>query len=220
MFMRFIGRTFARGLIVVLPAVVTIFLIYWLFAKIETLVRTLLVTAGVPREQIIPGIGVALAVAMIFGMGLLMKAALAQQLYRGFEALLGRVPLVKSLYGSVRDLMGFFSGEKRQDFGKVVMVDLNGDGRQRLLGFVMREAFGDLPEGVGDERHVAVYLPMSYQLGGFTTIVPRDAVESVDMPIEQAMRFALTAGVKHEESANAGGNDAGHKAGPPTGAQT
>jgi len=208
MIMRFIGHIFGRGLIVVLPAAVTVFLLYWLFAKIESLVRTLLVALGVPPERIIPGIGVVLAVALIFAMGLLMKAALAQQLYRGFEALLGRVPLVKSLYGSVRDLMGFFSGEKQQDLGKVVMVDITGDGRQRLLGFVMREAFDDLPEGVGDERHLAVYLPMSYQLGGFTTIVPRDAVEPVDMSIEQAMRFALTAGVKHEESANSGGETA------------
>lgn len=200
MIMRFIGRTFGRGLIVVLPAVVTVFLLWWLFAKVESLVVMVLVGLGVPREEIVPGIGVVLVVVIVFVMGLLMKAALAQQLYRGFESLLGRVPLVKSLYGSIRDLMGFFSGEQKQGLGRVVMVDLNGDGRQRLIGFLTRDTFEDMPEGVGSDQHVAVYLPMSYQLGGFTTIVPRDAVQSVDMPIEQAMRFALTAGVKQDDN--------------------
>lgn len=198
MIMKFIGQTFGRGLIVVLPAAVTIYLLWWLFSTVESLIGGILGhVEGVPQVR---GVGVALVIIIVFLIGLLMKSTLAQQLYRGFESLLSRVPLVKSLYGSIRDLMGFFSGEQKQGLGRVVMVDLNGDGRQRLIGFLTRDSFDDLPEGVGDDDRVAVYLPMSYQLGGFTTIVPRNAVQPVDMPIEQAMRFALTAGVKHEET--------------------
>jgi len=218
MIMAFIGRTFARGLIVVLPAVVTVYLLWLLLSTVETLVGWVLDQAGLEPEVygvgVGHGIGVVLVVVVVFVIGLLMKSALAQQFYRAFESLLGRVPLVKTLYGSVRDLMGFFSGEKSRALGKVVMVDLNGDGRQRLIGFLTRDSFGDLPEGVGDERHVAVYLPMSYQLGGFTTIMPRDSVEPIDMPIEQAMRFALTAGVTtHEDAGGEGGKRKGRAGG-------
>jgi uncharacterized membrane protein len=105
---------------------------------------------------------------------------------------------VNTLYGSLRDLTGYFSGKNTEAMSKVVMVDLLGDGRQRLLGFVTRERFDDLPPGIGEPGMVAVYMPMSYQLGGFTTIVPRSAVTPVAMSIEQAMRFALTAGVRQE----------------------
>jgi uncharacterized membrane protein len=70
-----------------------------------------------------------------------------------------------------------------------------GDTPLRLIGFITREDFGDLPVGIGGDDAVAVYLPMSYQIGGFTTMVPRSAVQPVDMSIEQAMRFAVTAGM-------------------------
>jgi len=65
----------------------------------------------------------------------------------------------------------------------------------KLLGFVTREDFGDLPPGFAGEEVVAVYLPMSYQIGGFTVLVPKSNTQSVDMGLEDAMRFAITGGV-------------------------
>jgi uncharacterized membrane protein len=79
------------------------------------------------------------------------------------------------------------------------MVDIDGAGRNRLMGFLTRGEWDDVPEGIGDDDRVAVFLPMSYQLGGFTTIVPRSAVTPIDMSIEDAMTFCLTAGVKHSD---------------------
>ena len=79
--------------------------------------------------------------------------------------------------------------------GQVVTVTLH-EGGPRLLGFLTRESLNDLPEGLGGEGTVAVYLPMSYQIGGYTLILPRSAVTPVEMGIEDAMRFAVTAGVK------------------------
>ena len=77
------------------------------------------------------------------------------------------------------------------------MVSVDGD-NLRLMGLVTREDFTDLPKGISDEQSVAVYLPMSYQLGGFTVIVSRDKIRSVDMKVDQAMQFVLTAGVSAE----------------------
>jgi uncharacterized membrane protein len=66
----------------------------------------------------------------------------------------------------------------------------------KLLGFVTRAEFTDLPQGVGTASEVAVYLPMSYQVGGYTVILPREAIRPVEMSREEAMKFILTAGLK------------------------
>jgi uncharacterized membrane protein len=110
------------------------------------------------------------------------------------ETLLQRIPGIKSLYGSIRDMVGFFDASKQKEFDKTVMVAL-GDENVRLMGLVTREDFRDLPEGIGDEQTVAVYLPMSYQLGGFTVMVPKAKIKPVDMKVDQAMQFVLTAAV-------------------------
>ena len=66
---------------------------------------------------------------------------------------------------------------------------------KRLIGFITRDEFGELPPGIRDDDTLAVYFPMSYQIGGFTMMVPRLAVQPIDMSIEQAMRFVVTAGM-------------------------
>jgi uncharacterized membrane protein len=191
-------KTFGRGVIVVLPIAVTAYLIWWIAWGIEGVMKS--IGSVLPLSVYYPGMGLVTAVLLVFAVGLVMKSTLGKKLWLVTESMFERIPLVKSLYGSLRDLMDFFSGKKSDGMSQVVMIDLDGTGRQRLIGFVMRESFDDLPAGIGDAEHVAVYMPMSYQLGGFTTIVPRSAIKPIDMSIEQAMRFALTAGVKKEEA--------------------
>lgn len=196
---KFIGKTFGRGLILVLPIVLTLYLLWWLGSGIESFFRKILAPIPFPTVDYFPGMGILLALALVFLVGLMMRAELFRRLFKILEAQVEKVPLIKSLYGSFRDLMDFFSGEKAEQMNKVVMVDLDGEGRQRLIGFVTRETFADLPEGIGGDDDVAVYLPMSYQLGGFTTIVPRSAVQPVNMNLDEAMKFAITAGVKKND---------------------
>ena len=74
------------------------------------------------------------------------------------------------------------------------------DENVRLMGLVTRETFDDLPDGIGDEQTVAVYLPMSYQLGGFTVMVPRSKIRPVEMKVDEALQFLLTAGVSAQEA--------------------
>ena len=68
-------------------------------------------------------------------------------------------------------------------------------GNMRLLGFVTRADFSHAP-GIARADEVAVYLPMSYQVGGYTVLVPRSACTPVDMSREEALKFILTAGLK------------------------
>lgn len=188
--MKTLSKIFFKGLAALLPITVTIYIIYWLGATAEDLFRRFL-PANVTWP---PGMGVVVGIGVVFGIGLLMNAWIIQMLFDWAESLLNRIPLVKTLYGSVRDLMGFFSGSEKKPFNQVVMVQI-GDSKVRILGLVTREDFSDLPPGIGSKDTVAVYMPMSYQLGGFTALVPRAAIQPVDMTMEEAMRFAVTAGM-------------------------
>ena len=191
--MKMVTRMFLKGLAAVLPITVTLYVLYWLGSTAESLLGRGLKML-IPGSLYWPGMGVAAGLVLVFVIGVLMKAWLFRKVFRWGERLVERIPLVKALYGSVRDLMGFFSGSDKKAMRKAVMVTA-GNPSLRLIGFITREDFSDLPAGIGDDDTVAVYLPMSYQIGGFTTMVPRSAVQPIDMSVEQAMRFAVTAGM-------------------------
>jgi uncharacterized membrane protein len=147
-----------------------------------------------PDETYLAGTGILVAVAIVFGVGVLMHDVLFRKLFRKAEAALLSVPLVRSVYGALKDLIGLF-GQHKDPALQVVSVTLPGS-NWKLLGFVTRAEFSDLPEGVGTPAEVAVYLPMSYQVGGYTLIVPRESVKPIAMSREEAMKFILTAGLK------------------------
>ena len=191
--MKMVTRIFLTGLAAVLPVTVTIYVFYWLGSTAELVLGRGLKMI-IPDHLYWPGMGVVAGLALVFTIGVLMNAWLFRTFVGWGEGLLERIPLVKTLYGSVRDLMGFFSGSDKKRMSKAVVVAI-GSTNLRFIGFITREDFSDLPTGIGGDDTVAVYLPMSYQMGGFTTMVPRSAVQPIDMSIEQAMRFAVTAGM-------------------------
>ncbi len=196
--MRRIGDTFLKGLLAVLPAVVTLYLLYWLIATAEQVLGSL-VRLFIPGAWYHPGMGVALALLVIFAIGLLLKFYLLRRLWGWFEQVLLRLPVVKTIYGAVQDLTDFIS--QAEEIGdQVVTVPLPGTD-YRLLGVVTRRQWAGVAEGLGDEHTIAVYTPMSYQVGGYTLLVPASSVDPVDMGVEDAMRFAVTAGMSTNKSA-------------------
>lgn len=201
--MKTIGKIFLGGLVAIAPIGLTVYVLYWLGATAQDLLDDPLAHLFYQDrvEQVPAGAGVVAAFVVVFVVGVLANFWLVRTLLSWAERLLERIPLVKTLYGSVRDLMGFFgtSGEK-QKLSQVVMVTV-GNTDLRLIGLLTRDDFSDLPAGVGSNETVGVYLPMSYQVGGFLTMVPRSSVEPIDMSMEEAMRFAVTAGMtaKREE---------------------
>lgn len=188
-----LGGIFLKGLVAILPIVVTLYLIYWLASLSETILGGLLQSI---LPVYFPGLGLLLAIAGIFALGLLLNAWLVRRLFDVGEALMQRIPLIKTIYGAVKDLMGFFSGSGEDRASQVVTVAFKvGDAEARLLGLVTREDFLGLPPELGGPDDIAVYLPMSYQIGGFTLMLPRSQVKAVDMSMDRAMRFAVTAGM-------------------------
>ena len=190
-----LGRIMFQGLMAILPAVLTLYILYWLIWSAETVLGAV-IKALLPEGWYIPGMGLLAGVAATFFFGLALNAFLVRRLLDLSEGLLNRIPLIKTLYGSVKDFVGFFAVKKEKEFNQVVTVELEFGGvPMRLLGFVTRSDFKGLPEGIGSEGEIAVYLPLSYQIGGYTVIVPRSAVSPVDISTHRAMGFIVTGGM-------------------------
>lgn len=191
--MKQITRTFFTGLAVLLPVAATLYLLVWVTLATERALDGLL-RFVLPQAAYVPGLGVALGVVLVFLVGLLMRTWAARKIFAWTERLMYRVPVIKTVYGALRDFTNFVSRPNKQDLQQVVLVRLGG-ADLRIMGFVTRDDLTGLPPGMGDPGLIAVYMPMSYQIGGYTAIVPRASVQPVDMSFEEAMRFTLTAGL-------------------------
>lgn len=197
MTLRRVARTFFSGLAVVLPIVITIAVLLWVVNTAESLLGAAL-RAVLPGDSYPRGLGLVAAIALIFAVGVLMEAVYFRRLMGWLEEGLNRIPLVKTVYGAVRDLMSLFSKEGARKFSKVVLVKFPGTDAQ-LIGFVTIEDFAGLPVNPG-AGSVAVYLPMSYTIGGYTVFLPREHLTPLDMSLEDAMRFVVTAGMSATRS--------------------
>ena len=190
--MNHFGKLFLKGLAVVIPLVLTIAVTWWLAWGAERLLGRA-IKALLPDGWYIPGLGLLLAVVLILIVGMLSQVLIFQTLFTWGEHVLDRLPLVKTIYRAAKDFIGYFSPDST-DLQKVVLVRLPGQ-EFELIGFVTRETFAALPFEPMAGDPVAVYLPMSYQLGGYTLFIDRACLRPVDMTFEQAMRLVITGAV-------------------------
>lgn len=190
-----VSGVFLRGLVVILPITLTIALVVWLGTAAEDFlggfIRTLL-----PGWQYWPGLGILLGMLIVFGAGILVHEPITRWLLGRADALLQRVPLVKSIYLAIRDIAGYMSQDSQTGFKQVVAVRVQD---MRLIGFVTTEDVKALTAASADEKLVGVYLPMSYGIGGYTVYLPKALVEPLDMSLEDAMRLTLIGGVSAKE---------------------
>lgn len=193
--MKRLGTIMFRGLVAMLPALLTIYILFWLVRSAETVLGGMLKLL-LPVGWYLPGMGLLTGLVVTFLFGLTLNAFLVRRLLDLSERLADHIPLVKTLYGSLKDFIGFFANQRDSQFSQVVTMEFEFGGRPlRLIGFVTRSDFKNLPAGIGDEGEIAVYLPLSYQIGGYTVIVPRSAVKPVDMSTHRAMGFVVTGGM-------------------------
>ena len=188
---KFVSGVFLRGLVVVLPITLTIALVVWLATATEGLLDGL-IRWVLPDWRYRPGLGILLAVLIVLAAGILVREPMTRWLFGRADALLQRIPLVKSIYLSIRDIAHYMSQEEGTGFKQAVAVRVQD---MRLIGFVTTEDVKGLPPPPDGEKLVAVYLPMSYGIGGYTVYLPKSRVEPVDMSLEDAMRLTLIGGV-------------------------
>lgn len=185
-----ISRTLLTGFITMLPVVLTIYLLYWLAVTSERIMGTALQWA-LPDALYFPGLGSIAGLGLVFAVGLLMKALFIRQLFEFGEQVLLQTPVVKSVYRVIRDFFDFFS-PKNNKMGSVVTVKIN---QMEMIGFVTQEDESRLPENFRNRDSLLVYIPMSYMIGGFTLLIPRKDITPSSMSMDEAMRFALSAGI-------------------------
>ena len=181
-----------RGLVVVLPIGLTLWLLWWLGAGTEALLQKAILLV-VPAEHYQPGMGIVAAVLLLLAAGTLVNAYIVRRVIARWEGFLDRIPVVKTIYGAARDFAKLLpAGGKRRDLRRVVLARF---GEAQVIGFVTQDDASEL--GIVDAKDdlVAVYFPMSYQIGGYTALLPRSRVQQIDLPIESAMRLVLTGGI-------------------------
>jgi uncharacterized membrane protein len=180
---------FFRGLIAFLPLALTVYVLYLFVSWAESLamgmVRPLL------GDFYLPGLGLLLSVALIFTLGFLISQPFTARLLSWVELPFTNLPLVKSIYSSLKSFADYFSPHE-QDAQQVVSLRMPGS-ELSIVGLVTRQSLSGLPAGLAVEGNVAVYLPMGYMIGGYTVFVPRSWLQPLDMSVEEAMRSALIA---------------------------
>ena len=177
--MRRLVNYFFRGVIVTAPIAVTAYVCYRIFVGIDSWL-------GLP----VRGAGFAVTVVVITLTGFLASTILARSLVGALDSVMNRLPFVRLLYSSTRDLLNAFVGEQRR-FDKPVLVTLYPGGGARAFGFVTQESLAHF--GLAD--HVAVYLPQSYNFAGTLLVFPTAQVERVAVDSADVMAFIVSGGV-------------------------
>ncbi|MCZ6887119.1 MAG: DUF502 domain-containing protein [Gammaproteobacteria bacterium] len=189
--MKRINLFFLQGLVAFVPIVLTLYAVFWLVSGLENLLRPL-----VPDAYYIPGSGLAFGIVLIFLIGVLVDFFLFEKILVMGQRFLNSVPVVKTIYSAFSDFFGFLTSSATDGATEVVAVDIAPG--ITLIGFVTDPSPEVLrPVGAPDEL-IAVYLPMSYMIGGYTLLLPRAAVTPLTVKAEDAMRLVLTAGVRSE----------------------
>jgi uncharacterized membrane protein len=190
--MKQLGGILLKGLVTILPIGLTVYFVYWLGVTTENLLSKPIKWV-VDDANYWPGMGLITGFVILFLIGLAVNAFIVRRVLGVGEELLLRVPVVKTVYSAIRDMTRLVNTDKKKgDLDRVVTLDY---GPGRLIGFVTQEHANTLGIGGGEDL-VAVYLPMSYQIGGYTLYVSRKHLHETELTVEQAMRIVLTGGVR------------------------
>ena len=191
--MRKIWNTALKGLVAILPLGLTVYVVYWLAMSAERLFSSV-IKLFVPAPYYWPGLGLLAGLVLLYFVELAVNAYLVNRALRLSDKLFARIPVVKTIYLAIRDFTRFFpSSGQGSDLRRVVLVQF---GPGKVLGFVTAESGEMLRRSDAAEETVAVYLPMSYMVGGYTLFVPRELVEPTSLTVEEGMRIALMGGVR------------------------
>ncbi len=188
---RLLGYLF-RGILLAVPLAVTIYVLYSVFVTVDHVV---------PSEVFgrqIPGLGILTLLVTFVLLGWLGGTFLAQPFIIYFNRLLDTIPLVKTLYNSIKDFLSAFVGQKKS-FNVPVLVRLKDNTEIEQMGFITAEDLSAL--GISSEK-VAVYIPMSYSIAGHVYIIPRKNVTIIDARAPEVMKFIVSGGVTKIETSN------------------
>lgn len=187
-------RSFLVGLSILLPVVLSVQLVIWTFTTIESWLKSVWILL-LPEDLYFPGIAFVSFILLATAIGYSSRHAFARQIWRAPGLLIEKTPLINFIYNTIKDFLDLMGGKSFSD-QSVVWVSLP-QSESRLLGIVTKQG------GDGDSKlsqmiekdEVAVYLPMSYQAGGYMLVLPADQVEKADIEPGEALRLIMSAGL-------------------------
>jgi len=186
--MSWLRRSFLAGLVVTVPLFITVVTLLWTFRFIDGVAEPLALF-WLGRE--VPGLGVLITGVFILVVGAIATNVIGRRILQRAEKWLLNVPLFKTVYAPVKQLVAAFSPDSESGFKKVVIVD---DVRRGLVfGFLTREFTID--RGAGPEPMVAVYVPTNHLYLGDVMVFPRGAAFFPDLSVEEGVRIFLTGGM-------------------------
>lgn len=186
--MSWLRRSFLAGLVVTVPLFITVVTLLWTFRFIDS-VAVPLSMAVFGRE--VPGLGVLITTASILMVGALATNVIGRRVLQRGEKWLLNVPLFKTVYAPVKQLVAAFSPDSESGFKKVVIVD--DPRRGMVIGFLTREFTID--RGAGPEPMIAVYVPTNHLYLGDIGVYPRAQAFYPDLSVEEGVRVFLTGGM-------------------------
>lgn len=183
-----IRRSVIAGFFVTVPLAISVFAFVWIFRLVDGLVGPVF-AAWLQRD--VPGLGILTTTLLMMLVGALATNVLGKRVLQRAEGYLLRVPVFRTIYSPVKQLVVAFSPDNEYGFKRVILLE--DTARGYLLGFLTKEFVVD--RGQGPEPMLAVYVPTNHLYLGDVIICPRDKASFPDITVEQAIRIFLTGGV-------------------------
>jgi uncharacterized membrane protein len=192
-----IGRAFVnymiKGLLIVLPIALSVLIVVWGVTTVDSWLNVNNILGVDPRtgaSRNIPGLGLVLVIAIILSAGIFVTYFVTEPMYNWFQRIMNRLPIVKFIYSSIKDLTEAFVGDEKK-FNMPVIVEVEGD--MKRIGFLTQS---DL-SSIGLPGESIIYFPFSYSFAGQVYVVKNEKIKALDMTAADAMKLVVSGGVTH-----------------------
>lgn len=179
-------RWFLAGIAVVLPIAITAFVLIWLFNLLDGILKNLITEIfGIT----IPGLGLLVLLALIFIIGVVTSNLIGRKITGWFQKIIGKIPLIKTVYNPVHKIISGLSSDKTDSFQKVVMLEFPTKGN-KSIGFITNSEFT-----VKNKEKISVFIPTTPNpTNGFLVIVDRKDVEVLDITVNEGLNMVVSIG--------------------------
>lgn len=182
-----------KGLLIVVPIALSIFIVVWAVTTVDSWLNInniLGVNPFTGSNRNIPGLGLALVIAIILFAGIVVTNFVTEPMYNWFQRILNRLPLLNFIFSSIKDLTEAFVGDEKK-FNNPVLVEV--EGGMKKIGFLTQSDLSKLD--LKDEA--IVYFPFSYSFAGQVCVVNKDKIKPLNMSAADAMKLVVSGGVSH-----------------------
>jgi len=190
-------KKFVTGLFILIPLLVTIYILYLVVVSMDSFIAPIVKGITVQltgRALFVPGTGLVLLIIIAYLIGVGVSNYMGKKLLTYGEGLLRKIPFVKGIYSSVKDITDAFSSERRESFKEVVLAEFPVQG-SFAIGFITSRTRID-----ADKTMCSVFIPTTPNpTSGYLLMIPEDRLIFLDMPVDRALKYIVSFGIGHTE---------------------